>query len=138
MPEGPELKTLCDSLQFVKNKQINDLIILSGRYAKENATPEYFEDLKNDLPLKIKKIKVKGKLLYFILEILFSFINDRYTKNCNKKAINRSQKQLSIFPPNLPIRSSPKTKAITRGDPHLQQPKLFSGRQRLRNQIVKL
>ena len=89
MPEGPELKTLCDSLQFLENKQINDLIILSGRYAKENATPEYFEDLKNDLPLKIKKIKVKGKLLYFILEKNWIILNTmgmsgRWTKNHQK------------------------------------------------------
>lgn len=89
MPEGPELKILCDSLQFLKNKQINFIKILSGRYIKENAAPEYFEDFKNDFPLKIKKIKVKGKLLYFILEKNWIILNTmgmsgRWTKTYQK------------------------------------------------------
>ena len=89
MPEGPELKTICDNLQYLKNQYINNISILSGRYTKENAFPENLNDLINSLPLKIENIKVKGKLLYFVLENNWIILNTmgmsgRWTKKMQK------------------------------------------------------
>lgn len=89
MPEGPELKTICDNLQYLKNKSVNNISILSGRYTKVNAFPDNLNDLINSLPLKIEYIKVKGKLLYFVLENNWIILNTmgmsgRWTKKMQK------------------------------------------------------
>ena len=89
MPEGPEVKTVCDNLQYLINNKLSKLSILSGRYSKNNNLPQYFEQLNSKLPLLIKKIDVKGKLLYFILEndwvILNTFgMSGRWTQTYQK------------------------------------------------------
>ena len=90
MPEGPELKLACDNLnQLLKDSEITDIKILSGRYYPEDRNPDDFDNLKQLLPLKIKEINVKGKLLYFILEnnwvILNTFgMSGRWTKHMSK------------------------------------------------------
>ncbi len=90
MPEGPELKIACDSLNIVlKESIINDIKIHSGRYFPKERYPDNFENLLMLLPLKIKYIKVKGKLLYFILEndwiILNTFgMSGRWTTHVTK------------------------------------------------------
>ena len=69
MPEGPELKIICDNLvNHLSEKSIEKLNINSGRYFPETRHPEHYQDFVNSLPLRIINISVKGKLIYFILE----------------------------------------------------------------------
>ena len=76
MPEGPELKVMCDNLnQILDNTSIIDINILSGRYYPQEKNPKNFNELKNQLPLKLKEINVKGKLLYFIFENNWVILN---------------------------------------------------------------
>ena len=75
MPEGPELKNLCDSLQILKNKKLKNFNILSGRYKKDDIILENYYDFNNELPLRINSINVKGKLLYFILDNEWIILN---------------------------------------------------------------
>ena len=89
MPEGPELKILSDSLQYLVNSKIVELNILSGRYSKQDKTPPLFDNLKQQFPLTITKINVKGKLLYFKLEQDWVILNTmgmsgRWTANYQK------------------------------------------------------
>lgn len=76
MPEGPELKVLCDGLKnILENNILSDIEILSGRYLLPEKKPQLLDDLISFLPLKIKEINVKGKLLYFILENNWVILN---------------------------------------------------------------
>ena len=90
MPEGPELKVTRDNLDIIlKDKQISKFEILSGRYFPEERNPENYNEFQNLLPLKIKEINVKGKLLYFIFENNWVLLNTmgmsgRWTKKCQK------------------------------------------------------
>jgi formamidopyrimidine-DNA glycosylase len=70
MPEVIEIRKYADFLkEKIKNKYLNELNILKGRYIKK---PFDLFNIKNILPLKIIDIKTKGKFLYFLLE------NDNY------------------------------------------------------------
>lgn len=74
MPEGPEVRRVVDKLQKYKNKTINEINFLNGRYKNKGPFKNY-NQLEKDLPLKIKEINCKGKFIYFILEndmILFN------------------------------------------------------------------
>lgn len=87
MPEGPEIKIMCDNLQYLKNYEIKDIKILSGRYLKSKL--DDLDLLVLNLPLKINSINVKGKLLYFILENNWIILNTmgmsgRWTKKYQK------------------------------------------------------
>ena len=93
MPEGPELKITCDNLNKLLNgKEMIELNILSGRYFQQDKRPDNYNELQNMLPLKIKEINVKGKLLYFILENNWVLLNtmgmsgrwtNTYQKHCH-------------------------------------------------------
>lgn len=67
MPEICEIAiTVLYLNNYIKNKCIENINILNGRYLKNN-------DLKNEItqlhfPLKIKKIQSKGKFIYFTLK----------------------------------------------------------------------
>ena len=64
MPEGPEVKRISEYLNnFFRQNSILDISILKGRYLKK--LPDGFKDIK--FPLAVKKIKTKGKFIYFIL-----------------------------------------------------------------------
>jgi formamidopyrimidine-DNA glycosylase len=68
MPEVIEVKKYAIFLnKLLKNKYINNIKILKGRYKKYGPFPLY-EKLKKNLPLKVIDIKTKGKFLYFVLE----------------------------------------------------------------------
>jgi DNA-formamidopyrimidine glycosylase len=63
MPEGPEVKVLVKELNNkLKNKNLNNINILGGRYKKKDK--KFIEAL----PLKILEIKCKGKFIYFVME----------------------------------------------------------------------
>ena len=68
MPEGPEVACLAEELnKNLKNKVLNDFEFIGGRYVK-HSLPEYFEEFKDCLPLKISKVEYKGKLIIFHFE----------------------------------------------------------------------
>lgn len=76
MPEGPEVTVICDGLtSLLKNTYLNQINfdMNNARYQKKR--PTGYPDLESELPLKIKDIKSKGKLIYFI------FDNDWYMFN---------------------------------------------------------
>lgn len=66
MPEGPEVRSLVDSIsdRFEgSNWQLTGAEIVSGRYAR--APPENWDEMVSRLPAEIKQIKCKGKFIYF-------------------------------------------------------------------------
>lgn len=68
MPEGPECKIIANSLNNrIKNKELNDITILSGRYITHGA-PDGYPEFKNSLPTKITEVKNKGKFIYILFE----------------------------------------------------------------------
>jgi formamidopyrimidine-DNA glycosylase len=68
MPEITEVRKTRDFLKkIMKNKYINSINILKGRY-KTHKPFDLYNKIKNNLPLKVLDIKSKGKFMYFILE----------------------------------------------------------------------
>jgi formamidopyrimidine-DNA glycosylase len=68
MPEIKEIRNYANFIRNkVKNKELLEINILKGRYKKHSPFINY-NLIKNKLPLKVKDIKTKGKLLYFIFE----------------------------------------------------------------------
>lgn len=68
MPEGPEVNIIKDGLNhLLKDKIVIDVNFPEGsKFLKK--TPCGFNDFKTVLPLKIKEVKSKGKLIYFVFE----------------------------------------------------------------------
>jgi formamidopyrimidine-DNA glycosylase len=68
MPEVVEIRKYADFLSDkFKNKKINGIKILKGRY-KTHEPFELYNELTNKLPLKVLDVKTKGKFLYMVLE----------------------------------------------------------------------
>jgi formamidopyrimidine-DNA glycosylase len=66
MPEGPEVRSLVDSMSSRfegSNWKLTSAAIVSGRY--EKAPPENWSQMLSKLPADIKQIKCKGKFIYF-------------------------------------------------------------------------
>lgn len=76
MPEGPEVKTIVDGLnEELKGKKIISIEFTdTGKY--RDKLPDHFHDFEEDLPLKIKSVKCRGKFIYFILK------DKHYIANC--------------------------------------------------------
>ena len=67
MPEGPEVKLICDQLNSaIKNSQIIALHIIGGRYMR-HGVPMQWSNLVESLPIKINRVCCKGKFIYFDL-----------------------------------------------------------------------
>lgn len=113
MPEVLEIKKYANFLnKYLKNKYINKIKILNGRYKKYGPFPLYDELAKN-LPLKVIDIKTKGKFLYFILEkdfFIFSTLGLSggwtYKSNSSK---NYEFPQLLDYIPNEKMKQYKKT-----------------------------
>jgi DNA-formamidopyrimidine glycosylase len=68
MPEGPEVTTIKDGLnRLLKNKTLVSITFPEGSKFLKKTPPQYNEFNKN-LPIKIKEVKSKGKLIYFVFE----------------------------------------------------------------------
>ena len=68
MPEVIEVRKYADFLnKKLKNKYIDNINILKGRYIKHGVFSNY-NKLKSNMPIKVKSIKTKGKFLYFVLD----------------------------------------------------------------------
>jgi len=74
MPEGPECKRIAESLaEFVSNKNLESIEILSGRYTKK--LPSGFETVRDQLPAKVVGVGVHGKFIYWIINKELSIWN---------------------------------------------------------------
>lgn len=75
MPEAPDVRLFADKLRYIcKNKKIISIKILSGRY-KRHGDPHGFDRFKKTLPCNVKKITVKGKLLFIEFDNGFYLLN---------------------------------------------------------------
>jgi formamidopyrimidine-DNA glycosylase len=65
MPEGPECKILADNLnKKLAGTKLKNIDILKGRY-KTHGPPKNFKKLTEELPLKINKVQVYGKFIWY-------------------------------------------------------------------------
>lgn len=65
MPEGPEVKNLAEQLHTdLRGKTLIGITVLAGKYATKKEM-ENFNSFNDALPLKIKSVNAKGKLLWF-------------------------------------------------------------------------
>lgn len=67
MPEGPEIRFEFDRIKKIKGHSLLEMEILSGRYIRHPFGKEY-KDLLIALPLKITKMGVKGKMIWWEFE----------------------------------------------------------------------
>jgi formamidopyrimidine-DNA glycosylase len=68
MPEIVEIKKYCDLInKNFKNKKLNNIKILKGRY-KKHGKFEGYNEINNSLPLKLLEAKSKGKFIYITFE----------------------------------------------------------------------
>lgn len=75
MPEGPEVTILTENLNHeLKGKTVIDFEITSTSRYRDKA-PDNFLHFYDSLPLKIKGVKNKGKLIYFVFDKNFSLLN---------------------------------------------------------------
>jgi len=66
MPEGPEVRSLVDSLSSRfegKSWQLKGASLISGRYERDE--PPNWKEMMSKLPVKVEKITCKGKFIYF-------------------------------------------------------------------------
>ena len=64
MPEGPEVKTMSDNL----NSRLQNKEIIEINYLRQNKVPNNYIFLQSILPLRVKEINAKGKMLYFLFD----------------------------------------------------------------------
>ncbi len=68
MPEVNEIRQFVDLLKKkLKNKNIEEINILKGRYKTNGPFPLY-DEVKKKLPIKVLDVASKGKFIYFILD----------------------------------------------------------------------
>ena len=68
MPEVVEIRKYADFLnKKLKNKKLNNIKILKGRYKTHEPFDSYYK-LQKLLPTKVLNVKTKGKFLYIVLE----------------------------------------------------------------------
>jgi len=62
MPEGPEVLTIVDMMNFyMTNKIVIGMEFLSGKHGEDN--PDQYDSFIDDLPLKVDRVYCKGKLI---------------------------------------------------------------------------
>ena len=103
MPEGPEVLTIVDQLDFYLNKKaIKSFEFTSGRY--EDDSPSNFDMFINSLPLTINQVFCKGKMIVFELSktdgsIWWIFNSLRMTGKWNFKDDKEHRKvHIKFFP----------------------------------------
>jgi formamidopyrimidine-DNA glycosylase len=68
MPEGPEVANISIQLNYKINGHIlNDIQYIGGRYLN-HGLPEFHDEFVDSLPLVVKDVEFKGKLIIFVLE----------------------------------------------------------------------
>ncbi len=65
MPEGPEVRTIVDGLEKELHNSVLEKIIFSGNGKYRDKVPTHFREFEEQLPVKIKGVKCKGKFIYF-------------------------------------------------------------------------
>ena len=62
MPEGPEVRIIINQLNsLIKGQKLHAINIHSGRYSKK--APSGFLNFREFLPIKLEKVKCKGKFI---------------------------------------------------------------------------
>jgi endonuclease-8 len=106
MPEVVEIKKYADFLnKKFKNKNLNDIKILKGRYKTHKPFILYYS-LIDKLPLKVLDVRTKGKFLYIVLEddyFIFSTLGLHGGWVWNDKNSNKYQfdEMLDYVPENM-------------------------------------
>ena len=68
MPEGPEVLLTSQMINHaLAGKKITDIIILSGRYAKDPPKGYIDLDIANSYPMILNRVRSKGKFMWFSL-----------------------------------------------------------------------
>lgn len=68
MPEGPEVANIAIQLNIKLSSHIlNDIQYIGGRYIN-HGLPELHDEFVESLPLVVKEVEFKGKLIIFVLE----------------------------------------------------------------------
>lgn len=65
MPEGPEVRTIVDGLEKELHGATLEKIIFSENGKYRDKVPTHFRDFEEQLPVKIKGVKCRGKFIYF-------------------------------------------------------------------------
>ena len=104
MPEGPEATFLTHYISnHFKNKYLEDIEIIAGRYIR-HGTPANFDAFKKSLPLKLKEMTKKGKVIFFYFLICMKFVLSACSSNsgfleigwCGTSVEQRGEERLSI------------------------------------------
>lgn len=75
MPEGPEVTILTENLNYELKDKIIENFEISSTSRYRNKAPDNFISFEANLPIKIKGVKNKGKLIYFLFDKNFSLLN---------------------------------------------------------------
>ena len=79
MPEGAEVRIIAEELNDnIKNKNLIEIQVLGGRY-KKHSNPDGMNDFLKTLPAKLKEVKWKGKLIYFVFDNELVYV--KYIRN---------------------------------------------------------
>lgn len=120
MPEIIEIKEYTDFIKnYILNKKLLDISILSGRY-KRHGPPKLFTELLDSLPSKITTVNSKGKFTYISMsndlsigitlgltggwffkknntdKLIHGLSETRYSKENVERYVNRAKKHLNI------------------------------------------
>lgn len=81
MPEGPEVKRICEDLNYnYKNRILTNIYFIGGRYVKNElnkSLPKNYLKLISTLPLKIEEVICKGKLIIIkLIDTVNDFIDN--------------------------------------------------------------
>ena len=64
MPEGPEVKIMCEELnKLIAGEIVTSIFLTGGRYS--NSEPSYYSKFIQCLPVKLVEVKCKGKFIWF-------------------------------------------------------------------------
>ena len=68
MPEAPEISYIRYYIaEYCKEDKLMSIDILKGRY-KKHGVPDHFKDFIKDMPLKLRRVEKKGKVLFMYFE----------------------------------------------------------------------
>lgn len=69
MPEGPEVKLICDGFKhYLLYSYLQQFNVLGGQFLKDSKKPLYLQEFQNSLPLKILDAQTHGKFMWINFE----------------------------------------------------------------------
>mgnify|MGYP001211106507 CR=1 FL=1 len=108
MPEGPECKIISELLhKILNNKIVIDFIVHENSRYNKHKNPDNYEYFKNNLPIRINSVNVKGKLIWFNFDNNITMLNTlgmsgiwthNKEKHCDIELVYKEENQTkSIF-----------------------------------------